>query len=419
MKKHIYLDYAATTPVDPAVFDAMLPYLSTITNNPSTGLFGNPGSLHSYGQQASGAVFIARQMIAKELNCHYSEVVFTGSATEANNLALRGALKAYGLQLTADGQKKGRSRIIISAIEHESVLATAKDLEKDGVEVVVIPVSKDGVVDLKKLKAALNERTVLVSVMYANNEIGTIQPITEIAKIIRDFRASSAIGNKPLAIRYPLLHTDAVQAFQYLECDVQELGVDLLTLSAHKIYGPKGIGALCVRSQPVSKLSTTNYPLSTILTGGGQESGLRSGTENVPCIVGFAKAVGLAVMDREDEAVRVTKLRDQAWVCIKKLFPKAVLNGSIHGRLPNNLNFHLPGVLGEQLLVALDMQGVAVSSGSACTARSTNPSHVVLALGYDEKRAKNSVRISLGRMTTKKEITDFLKEFKKAKEMLV
>ncbi len=416
MKKHIYLDYAATTPVDPAVFDAMLPYLSTITNNPSTGLFGNPGSLHSYGQQASGAVFIARQMIAKELNCHYGEVVFAGSATEANNLALRGAVRGWQM---ANGKEQMLPRIIISAIEHESVLATAKDLEKDGVEVVVIPVSKDGVVDLKKLKAALNERTVLVSVMYANNEIGTIQPVAEVAKIIRDFRASSAIGNKPLAIRYPLLHTDAVQAFQYLECDVQELGVDLLTLSAHKIYGPKGIGALYVRSQPASKLSTTNYPLSTILTGGGQESGLRSGTENVPCIVGFAKAVGLAAMDREDEAVRVAKLRDQAWVGIKKLFPKAVLNGSIHGRLPNNLNFHLPGVLGEQLLVALDMQGVAVSSGTACTARSTNPSHVVLALGYDEKRAKNSVRISLGRMTAKKEIADFLKELKKAKEMLV
>lgn len=411
MKNHIYLDYAATTPVDPAVFVAMEPYF--------TNTFGNPGSLHSFGQAASGAVFIARQMIAKELNCHYGEVVFTGSATEANNLALRGARKAYGLQLTADGQK-GRSRIIISAIEHESVLATAKDLEKDGVEVVVVPVSKDGVVDLKKLKAALNERTVLVSIMYANNEIGTIQPIAEVAKIIRDFRALPTINRlTDQPVNYPLLHTDAVQAFQYLECDVQELGVDLLTLSAHKIYGPKGIGALYVRSQPASKLSTTNYPLSTILTGGGQEQGLRSGTENVPCIVGFAKAVGLAVMDREDEAVRVAKLRDQAWVGIKKLFPKAVLNGSIHGRLPNNLNFYLPGVLGEQLLVALDMQGVAVSSGSACTARSTNPSHVVLALGYDEKRAKNSVRISLGRMTTKTEIADFLKELKKAKEMLV
>lgn len=427
MKKHIYLDYAATTPVDPAVFDAMLPYLSTITNNPSTGLFGNPGSLHSYGQQASGAVFIARQMIAKELNCHYGEVVFAGSATEANNLALRGAVRGWQM---ANGKEQMLPRIIISAIEHESVLATAKDLEKDGVEVVVIPVSKDGVVDLKKLKAALNERTVLVSVMYANNEIGTIQPVAEVAKIIRDFRASSAIGNKPLAIRYPLLHTDAVQAFQYLECDVQELGVDLLTLSAHKIYGPKGIGALYVRSQRMANsegqiagskpFAMSHLPIiDSIISGGGQESGLRSGTENVPCIVGFAKAVGLAAMDREDEAVRVAKLRDQAWVGIKKLFPKAVLNGSIHCRLPNNLNFHLPGVLGEQLLVALDMQGVAVSSGSACTARSTNPSHVVLALGYDEKRAKNSVRISLGRMTTKKEITDFLKESKKAKEMLV
>ncbi len=385
--KRIYLDYAATTPVDPAVLDAMQPYF--------TETFGNPGSLHSFGQAASGAVFIARQMIAKELNCHYSEVIFTGSATEANNLALRGAVKNH------------KPRLIISAIEHESILQTAKDLEKTGAEVVVIPVSKEGIIDLKKLKAALTRETVLVSVMFANNEIGTIQSIAEIAKVIRDFRG---------AAKWPLLHTDAAQALNYLSCDVEALGVDLMTLSSQKIYGPKGAGALYVRSMQrgVSRV----YPISPWQTGGGQEFGLRSGTENVASIVGFSKAVGLAAMDREEESVRIGKLRNQAWEGVKKLFPKAELNGSPEVGLPNILNFYVPGVSGEQLLVTLDLHGVAVSSGSACAARSIDPSHVLLALGHDEQRAKNSVRISLGRMTTKQEIKDFLAALKKVRDSL-
>lgn len=446
-KKPIYLDYAAATPLDPAVFDAMKPYLgyqspvagrrfrrptNQLTNQPT--VFGNPGSLHSFGQQASAAVFTARQMIAKELNCHYSEVIFTGSATEANNLALRGALKASRRSSVASRQ--GKSRIIISAIEHESVLQTARDLESDGVEVVVVPVSHEGIIDLKKLKAALSEQTVLVSIMYANNEVGSIQPIAEVAQILRDFRSrqpTNQLANQPTL--YPLLHTDAVQAFQYLFCDVQALGVDLLTLSAHKIYGPKGIGALYVRSamKGVQRL----YPVAPITTGGGQEFGLRSGTENVANIVGFAKAVSLVAMEREDEAVRVGKLRNDVWQGIRKIFPKAQLNGpntdiptfsrmSECRRLPNNVNFYIPlrqssgqaGVPGEQLLVALDLHGVAVSSGSACAARSIDPSHVILALGYDAVRAKNSLRVSLGVMTTKQEIQQFLVALKKVKSSL-
>lgn len=378
----MYLDHAATTPLDPAVFDAMQPYF--------TEQFGNPGSLHSFGQQASGAVFTARQMMARELNCHYSELIFTGSATEANNLAMRGAI-----------QLSKTPRVVVTAIEHDSVLSTAKAMKEMGVEVVVVPVSEQGRVDLKKLKAALAEPAAVVSVMLANNEVGVVQPIEQIAALVQGAR-----GTK----QWPLLHTDAVQAFQYIQCDVQKLGVDLLTLSAHKMYGPKGIGALYVRAQMkgVNRL----YPIAPVTTGGGQEQGLRSGTENVPAVVGFAKAVSLAAMEREDEAFRVAKLCKQAWDGIKKIFPKAVLNGPALGspeRLPNNLNFYLPGVLGEQLLITLDLYGVAISSGSACAARSIDPSHVLLAMGQDKVRAKNSLRLSVGRTTTKAEINAFLK----------
>ncbi len=404
MKGPVYLDYAATTPLDSAVFDAMKPYLGqlSVKSKESTVAFGNPGSLHSFGQQASAALFTARQMIAKELGCRYNEVVFTGSATEANNLALRGAIKQWRFLQSAASTVQ--PRIIISAIEHESILATAKDLEQEGVEVVVIPVSKEGRVDLKKIAAALTSQTVLVSIMYANNEIGTLQPIAEIARSIQSFRRSTSV--------YPLLHTDAVQAFQYVSCNVEKLGVDLLTLSAHKIYGPKGIGALYVRAASTPNLKPT-------ITGGGQEFGLRSGTENVAAIVGFSKAVSLAAMNREDEAMRVATLRNQAWAGIKKLFPKAALNGpatTSSTRLPNNLNWYAPGVSGEQLLVALDLDGVAVSSGSACAARSTAPSHVIQALGCSLAQAKNSLRISLGAPTTSANIRRFLAALQRAKK---
>ncbi len=410
----IYLDYASTTPVDPRVLEAMLPCLQATGHKLPASLFGNPGSLHSFGQQASAAVFAARQTIAKEIGADYHEVIFTGSATEANNLAIGGTVRRYVRgKVKAGGFTPAiRPRVIISAIEHESILNTAKDLVQDIIDLVVIPVSKEGVIDLKKLKAALNEYTALVSVMYANNEVGMVQPIKEIAKIVAEFRGAK---------QWPLMHTDAVQAFQYLTCDVQELGVDMLTLSAQKIYGPKGIGALYVRS--TMKGVNRIFPIDAAVTGGGQEEGLRSGTENVPAIVGFAKAVELITVVREKETVRVAKLRDELWQGIKKIFPKAVLNGPVlstsyqlpatsYSRLPNNLNFYSPGVSGEQLLVALDLQGIAVSSGSACTARSIDPSHVLLAMGFDKARAKNSIRISLGRMTTEKEVAEFLKILK-------
>ena len=405
--KRIYLDYAATTPVDPAVLRAMEPYFSE--------KFGNPGSLHSFGQEAIAAVDRSRETIAKFIGAEFREVIFTGSATEANNLVLRGIIK--------NAQRKiARPRIIVSAIEHESILETAHDLERNGVEIVYLPVDKNGIVDLKKLKASLNEQTVLVSVMYANNEIGTIQPIVEIAKIIGEFKTESA-GLKPkLAskknIAYPLFHTDAAQAFQFLDCDVRELGVDLMTLSSHKIYGPKGAAALYIRGN--SGKAQDNI-LNALTTGGGQEFGLRPGTENVPAIVGFAKAAELAVTMREKELKRIEKLRDQLLRGIKKIYPKAVLNGATNKReaLPNILNIYFPGRASQDLLTRFDLAGLAVSSGSACRSRAFESSYVIEAIGHSKECARSSIRFSLGRPTLKGEIDEALKIIKSTGSLAV
>lgn len=371
--KSIYLDYAATTPVDPEVELAMKPFFSKV--------FANPSSLHSFGQEASRGVFEARRKIALAINADYKEIVFTGSATEANNLALRGVVKA--------ATKIKNPRIIIFSIEHESLLETANDLGKT--EVIVIPASRDGFADLEKLKSSLNDQTILVSVMYANNEIGTIQPIAEISKIVREFRAKG--------LDYPLVHTDAVQAFQYLDCDVKKMGVDLMTLSAHKIYGPKGMGALYVRRPALNAM-----PVCPITTGSGQEFGLRSGTENVPHIVGFEKAVEMVEKSRVKESKRVSLLRDYFWKKVKKAIPEIQLNGSEKNRLPNNLNIYFPGNDAHELQIRLDLEGIAVSPGAACASRVSKASYVLLALGFSEKRASESLRFSLGRPTTKAEL---------------
>jgi cysteine desulfurase len=409
MNKRIYLDYAAGTPVDKRVLAAMKPYFNR--------QFGNPGSIHREGQAASAAVFNSRLKISRALDCDYKEIIFTGTASEANNLALRGIFKNLKLQDL-------KPKIIISAIEHESIAETARDLEKDGVEVVVIPISKEGIIDLKRLKAALDERTVLVSVMYANNEIGTVQPIREIGEIINEYKQGKIASvaslprndgrglsksYKPEARNYPLFHTDAVQAFQYLPCKPEELGVDLMTLSAHKIYGPKGIGLLYIKD--FSRRSSGNK-LEAIITGGEQEGAARAGTENVPYIAGFAKAVELAEVLREKEARRIEKLRDYFWAKIKKIeknkkikkYINVELNGSLQNRLPNNLNIYLPNHKAQDLLIALDLKGVAASAGAACSMRTTEPSKVITALGYSKERALASLRFSLGRETTKQEI---------------
>ncbi len=450
--KPIYLDYAATTPVDRRVRRVMEPYLSV--------RYGNPGSLHRFGQGAMAAVDRSRETIAGLIGGDFREVVFTGSATEANNLALRGVVRQVFANGTAVPQDRPSARssgeprpagsyrrpagggteptgappassnrprrwlsgvpvgIIVSAIEHESVLETVKDLERDGgVEIHYLPVDRRGFVDLVALRSAINERVVLVSVMYANNEIGTVQPIAEIARIIKEFRQDQGTADG-----YPLLHTDAVQAFQYLSCDVKRLGVDLMTLSAHKIYGPKGIGALYVgsRVQGVGSskkdLNPSGYTLHPIITGGGQEFGLRSGTEHVASIVGFAEAARLVAARQDREARRVAALRRHLWHEIARIAPGTAVNGCEPGdgnSLPNVLNISIPGESSQDLLIKLDLVGVATASGSACAARTTKPSHVLMALGCAPGHIRSSLRLSLGRPTTRAELVTAVRRLKR------
>jgi cysteine desulfurase len=382
--KRIYLDHAASTPVDPRVLAVMQPHFLE--------KFGNPGSLHSFGQEAIAAVDSARETIAKAIGAEFRQIIFTGSATEANSLALRGAILAA--RHGGDGAAKDISypRIIVSIIEHESVLETAREAERMGVEVIYVPVDASGIVAPEEIKKSLNDRTVLVSVMYAQNEIGTVQRIAEIGKALKNFRGEN---------KYPLFHTDAAQAFQFLDCAPAKLGVDLMTLSAHKIYGPKGIGALYIKDPSDVK---------PIISGGGQEFGLRSGTENVPSIVGFAKAVELVIATREAEGKRIGELRDQFWKGLKEIFPKAEMNGIEKNpeRLPNILNIYFPGREAQELLTKLDIAGLAASSGSACRSRAMESSYVIETLGHSKERAKSSIRFSFGRPTTKQEVVDAL-----------
>jgi cysteine desulfurase len=411
--KRIYFDYAASTPVDPGVLRAMQPYFLK--------QFGNAGSLHSFGQEAIAAIDAARATVARLIGADFHEVVFTGSATEANNLAIRGAVNRWR---AVEKNKNVKPRIIVSAIEHESVLETVRDLERDGMaEVIYIPVNREGIVDVADVTRAIvgddgDGRTVLVSIMYANNEIGSVQPIAAIAEAIRSVRAvrERAHGTKTGVTfeQYPLFHTDAVQAFQFLDCDVQQLGVDMMTLSAHKIYGPKGVGALYVRNDGVAHNKSNAGPLVTlkpIITGGGQEFGVRSGTENVPLVVGFAKAAELAAAARKGEAKRLAALTQYLIKGIKKTSRKDEVNGplgshiiSTKNALPSIVNVYFPDRSAEDMIVRLDLSGIAVSAGSACRARASVPSYVIRALGYSEVRAKSSIRISFGRNTTKTEI---------------
>jgi len=370
----IYLDYAATTPIDPKALKAMTPYLKKD--------FGNASSIHNFGQKALSAIDEARVSVADFLGCQPQEVYFTASATEANNLALQGVIKALA-------KENKRPHIITSCIEHHAVSETVKHLQKQGAETTFVSVDKEGIISLSELKKAIKENTVLVSVIYANNEIGTIQPIAEIAKILK---------NRGRKIYF---HTDAVQAVNYLDCNVEKLGVDLLTLSSHKIYGPKGVGALYVKK---------GTPIEPLIFGGGHERGLRSGTENVPGIVGLGSAIKeIQNPKTKIHNIKIKQLRNKIIKQVPKLIPRVKLNGSAVQRLPNNANFSFEGVEGEALVVALDQKGIAVSTGSACSSRTLEASHVLLALGLPEEEAHGSLRISLGKYTTGKEIDKFLK----------
>lgn len=383
----IYLDYASTTPLDKRVFNEIKPYFFK--------KIGNPGSIHFFGQEALKAIDFNRNKIAQILGVEFREIIFTGSATEANNLVLKGVFNK------AKKYFNGKIKIIVSPIEHESILETVKYLkqnEKD-LEISILKVDKYGQVDLKDLEKKLDLNTILVSVMYANNEIGTIQPIQKISKIINDFKKENTLKE------YPLFHTDAVQAFQFLNCKVLDLGIDLMTLSAHKIYGPKGIGVLYIKNN-VKKI------IEPIVHGGGQEFNLRSGTENVVNIVGAGKAFELAENLRQKEYKRIFELRNYFWQKLNGLNIKLNQPLNFKNTLPNILNLYFPSKNSDELITKLDLAGIAVSSGSACRARSLEPSHVLLACGFSKQRAMQSLRISLGRFTIKSEVDNTVKIFK-------
>lgn len=364
--RSVYLDHAATTPVDPQVLAAMLPYFSTTP--------GNPSSIHQPGRMALQALDDAREQVAHVLNCARKEVIFTGGGSESNNLAIKGA--------ALEQRRRGRgAHIITSAIEHHAVLNACEYLAQDGFDLTVLPVDAAGLVHPDDLRAALRPDTVLVSVMYANNEVGTIQPIAELGAICREHGV--------------LMHTDAVQAPGFLPLDVAALNVDLLTLTAHKFYGPKGVGMLYARH---------GTPLLPQINGGGQERRRRAGTENVPGIVGLAAALTLAEERRPHHVAAMTALRDRLIDGVLAAVPLSSLNGHRTLRLPNNANLSFACVESESVLLLLDQAGIAASSGSACSSGSLEPSHVLLAMGLDTDAAIGSLRFSLGQSTTEADI---------------
>jgi cysteine desulfurase len=362
--KRIYMDHSATTPVAPEVLEAMLPYFSL--------KFGNASSLHSFGLEARTAVEESREKVARLLGADPEEIIFTSGGTESDNLALKGI--AY------KNRSEGR-HIVTTVIEHPAVLEVSRELEREGFQVTYLPIDHDGLVDLNALESSLRKDTILISVMHANNEIGTIQPLEKIGQMAEE--------------RDIYFHTDAVQTAGKIPTRVKDLGADLLSLSAHKLYGPKGIGALYVRK---------GSRIESITQGGGHERGMRSGTENVAGIVGLGRAADLAREIMHEEMDRLTRLRDRLAELVLGRVDKAWINGSMTRRLPSNLNFGFEYVEGESLLLYLDSKGIAVSTGSACSSHKLEPSHVLLALGLKPEQCHGSLRITMGRSNSEEDV---------------
>jgi len=362
--KTIYLDHAATTATDPEVLEAMLPYFHEH--------YGNPSSIYSISRVSKNAIENAREIVANALGANPKEIVFTSGGSESDNFAIKGVALAK--------QQKG-NHIITSSIEHHAVLYSCKFLEKNGFTVTYLPVDHDGIVKLDELEKAITPQTILITIMHANNETGTIQPIRQIGEIARKHGIT--------------FHTDAVQTFGHIPVNVDDLNVDLLSISAHKFYGPKGVGALYIRK---------GMKITPLIHGGDQERRRRASTENVPGIVGLGKAVEIAGKVIENEAIRQTKLRDEFIRAILDNIENARLNGHPSLRLPNNVNISFEGVEGESILLNLDMEGIAASTGSACSSSSLEPSHVLLSIGLTHEFAHGSVRFTMGKQTTRDEL---------------
>ena len=361
----VYLDNAATTSVKPEVLDAMLPYF--------TQYYGNPSSLHSFARESLAGIDTARAQVAKALNANPEEIIFTGCGTESDNMVLRGVVQRYG--------KKGK-HIITTAVEHHAILHTAQALEKEyGCEVTYLPVDEYGRITAQQVADAIREDTILVSVMFANNEVGTVMPVAEIGAVCREKKV--------------LFHTDAVQAVGHIPIDVKAMNIDFLSLSAHKFHGPKGVGVLYMKK---------GLRLPSFLSGGGQEKNRRAGTENVAGIVGLGKAIALATEHIESGNAQMLRLRDKLIAGIAERIPEVKLNGHPEERLPNNVNFSIRYIEGEGMLLLLDMNGIAASSGSACTSGSLDPSHVLLAMGLPHEIAHGSLRLTLSDETTEEEV---------------
>ena len=367
----IYLDNAASTQIHEDVLDAMLPYLKD--------QYGNPSSIHRYGRLANKAVEKARKQIALLINADPSEIFLTSGGTESNNMALWGI-----------AAKKPSSKIITSSIEHDAILEPCKKLAKNGFDIIYIPVDNRGIVNLDELKNSLSDDVCIVSIMFGNNEMGTIEPIAQIAQMCNEQKI--------------LFHTDAVQAVGKISIDVKQLGIDLLSISSHKINGPKGVGALYIRN---------GIDVDPLILGGGQEHGLRSGTENVANIVGFGKACELAKLHLSENIFHMKKLRDNLVTKIIQEIPYVTLNGDTENRLPNNAHFTFLGVAGEDLIIKLDEYGIAASTGSACSVHTQNASHVLQAMGFSHEQITGSLRLSLGVFNNQKQIDETVSILKK------
>ncbi|MDD6044906.1 MAG: cysteine desulfurase NifS [Clostridia bacterium] len=376
--RKVYMDNAATTSLAPEVLEQMMPYL--------TATYGNPSSVHAFGREAKTGLDKARQQVAAALNAELDEIIFTGCGTESDNTVLLGVAEKY--------KAKG-NHIITTNIEHHAILHTAEYLEKHGCEVTYLPVDEFGRVSPEQVAAAIKENTILVSIMFANNEVGTIMPIAEIGAVCKE--------------KGVLFHTDAVQAVGHVPIDVKAMNIDMLSLSAHKFHGPKGVGALYVRR---------GIRLPSFIMGGGQEKGRRAGTENTAGIVGLGAAAELSCAHMAENAERMTALRNRLMEGIEREIPYVKLNGHRTQRLPNNVNYSIRYIEGESILLMLDMNGIAASSGSACTSGSLDPSHVLLALGLDHETAHGSVRLTLGDETTEEDIDYVIAVLKKTAERL-